>query len=176
MTDLLYTEKDLVTSLKDYIKAEENKLERLKQWVTHSHFIFWFCAFGIDSARLCLKPVKDISGGAAEHFKQHSAQSYSTAMNNNVLEMGTLYGAFNIVTVASRHSPSLCPSGGLTSWIHCLPQPRRTPRASWGTLSMRSNWWRGWTQNGETWRASYSVTLQMVWRCRQAYCIQCSLV
>lgn len=31
MTDLLYTEKDLVTSLKDYIKAEENKLERLKQ-------------------------------------------------------------------------------------------------------------------------------------------------
>lgn len=39
MTDLLYTEKDLVTSLKDYIKAEENKLERLKQWVTHLHFI-----------------------------------------------------------------------------------------------------------------------------------------
>lgn len=31
MTDLLYTEKDLVTSLKDYIKAEESKLERLKQ-------------------------------------------------------------------------------------------------------------------------------------------------
>ncbi|XP_012719431.2 prolyl 4-hydroxylase subunit alpha-1b isoform X2 [Fundulus heteroclitus] len=32
MTDLLYTEKDLVTSLKDYIRAEENKLERLKRW------------------------------------------------------------------------------------------------------------------------------------------------
>ncbi|XP_058254516.1 prolyl 4-hydroxylase subunit alpha-1b isoform X2 [Hemibagrus wyckioides] len=32
MTDLLYTEKDLVTSLKDYIKAEENKLEQVKQW------------------------------------------------------------------------------------------------------------------------------------------------
>ena len=31
MTDLLYTEKDLVTSLKDYIKAEENKLERVKR-------------------------------------------------------------------------------------------------------------------------------------------------
>lgn len=31
MTDLLYTEKDLVTSLKDYIKAEESKLERVKQ-------------------------------------------------------------------------------------------------------------------------------------------------
>lgn len=31
MTDLLYTEKDLVTSLKDYIRAEENKLERVKQ-------------------------------------------------------------------------------------------------------------------------------------------------
>ncbi len=31
MTDLLYTEKDLVTSLKDYIKAEESKLEQLKQ-------------------------------------------------------------------------------------------------------------------------------------------------
>ncbi|XP_074502316.1 prolyl 4-hydroxylase subunit alpha-1b isoform X1 [Sebastes fasciatus] len=32
MTDLLYTEKDLVTSLKDYIKAEENKLEQVKRW------------------------------------------------------------------------------------------------------------------------------------------------
>lgn len=31
MADLLYTEKDLVTSLKDYIKAEESKLERVKQ-------------------------------------------------------------------------------------------------------------------------------------------------
>lgn len=30
MTDLLYTEKDLVTSLKDYIRAEETKLEKIK--------------------------------------------------------------------------------------------------------------------------------------------------
>lgn len=33
MTDLLFTEKDLVTSLKDYIQAEENKLERVKKSV-----------------------------------------------------------------------------------------------------------------------------------------------
>ncbi|XP_072546686.1 prolyl 4-hydroxylase subunit alpha-1b isoform X1 [Salminus brasiliensis] len=32
MTDLLYTEKDLVISLKDYIRAEENKLQQVKQW------------------------------------------------------------------------------------------------------------------------------------------------
>ncbi|KAM9364477.1 prolyl 4-hydroxylase subunit alpha-1b isoform 2-T2 [Pholidichthys leucotaenia] len=32
MTDLIYTEKDLVTSLKDYIRAEENKLEQVKRW------------------------------------------------------------------------------------------------------------------------------------------------
>ncbi|XP_059215556.1 prolyl 4-hydroxylase subunit alpha-1b isoform X3 [Centropristis striata] len=32
MTDLLFTEKDLVTSLKDYIKAEETKLEQVKRW------------------------------------------------------------------------------------------------------------------------------------------------
>uniref|UniRef100_A0A8C8G6R4 Prolyl 4-hydroxylase subunit alpha-1 n=1 Tax=Oncorhynchus tshawytscha TaxID=74940 RepID=A0A8C8G6R4_ONCTS len=32
MTDLLYTEKDLVTSLKNYITAEENKLKQVKQW------------------------------------------------------------------------------------------------------------------------------------------------
>ncbi|XP_034008336.1 prolyl 4-hydroxylase subunit alpha-1-like [Trematomus bernacchii] len=32
MTDLLYTEKDLVTSLKDYIRAEETKLEKIKVW------------------------------------------------------------------------------------------------------------------------------------------------
>lgn len=52
MTDLLYTEKDLVTSLKDYIKAEENKLERLKQWVTDSHCTFNFSRY--DSTNLCL--------------------------------------------------------------------------------------------------------------------------
>ncbi|XP_063046589.1 prolyl 4-hydroxylase subunit alpha-1a [Engraulis encrasicolus] len=32
MTDLLFTEKDLVTSLKDYIIAEESKLQQIKQW------------------------------------------------------------------------------------------------------------------------------------------------
>lgn len=31
MTDLIRTEKDLVTSLKDYIKAEEDKLEQIKK-------------------------------------------------------------------------------------------------------------------------------------------------
>lgn len=31
MTDLLFTEKDLVTSLKDYIRAEEDKLAQIKQ-------------------------------------------------------------------------------------------------------------------------------------------------
>ncbi|GAA6071983.1 prolyl 4-hydroxylase subunit alpha-1a isoform X1, partial [Tachysurus ichikawai] len=30
MTDLLFIEKDLLTSLKDYIKAEESKLEQVK--------------------------------------------------------------------------------------------------------------------------------------------------
>ncbi|PKK22001.1 prolyl 4-hydroxylase subunit alpha-1 isoform X4 [Columba livia] len=32
MTDLIHTEKDLVVSLKDYIKAEESKLEQIKKW------------------------------------------------------------------------------------------------------------------------------------------------
>ncbi|KAM9380139.1 prolyl 4-hydroxylase subunit alpha-1 isoform 2-T2 [Phaethornis superciliosus] len=32
MTDLINTEKDLVVSLKDYIKAEEGKLEQIKKW------------------------------------------------------------------------------------------------------------------------------------------------
>ncbi|XP_051502876.1 prolyl 4-hydroxylase subunit alpha-1-like isoform X1 [Myxocyprinus asiaticus] len=32
MTDLLYTEKDLVTSLKEYIKQEENRIEQVKEW------------------------------------------------------------------------------------------------------------------------------------------------
>ncbi|XP_075072673.1 prolyl 4-hydroxylase subunit alpha-1 isoform X1 [Mixophyes fleayi] len=32
MTDLLHTEKDLVISLKEYIKAEEIKLEQIKKW------------------------------------------------------------------------------------------------------------------------------------------------
>ncbi|XP_029282848.1 prolyl 4-hydroxylase subunit alpha-1-like isoform X1 [Cottoperca gobio] len=32
MTDLLFTEKDLVASLKEYIRAEESKLEQIKKW------------------------------------------------------------------------------------------------------------------------------------------------
>lgn len=36
MTDLLFMEKDLVTSLKDYIKAEESKLQQVKQYVMDS--------------------------------------------------------------------------------------------------------------------------------------------
>ncbi|XDV43051.1 hypothetical protein PO909_011601 [Leuciscus waleckii] len=32
MTDLLYTEKDLVKSLKEYIRQEENRLEQVKEW------------------------------------------------------------------------------------------------------------------------------------------------
>ncbi|XP_042336919.1 prolyl 4-hydroxylase subunit alpha-1-like, partial [Plectropomus leopardus] len=32
MTDLLFTERDLVASLKDYIRAEESKLEQIKKW------------------------------------------------------------------------------------------------------------------------------------------------
>nr|XP_043870366.1 prolyl 4-hydroxylase subunit alpha-1-like isoform X2 [Solea senegalensis] len=32
MTDLLFTEKDLLTSLKNYIQAEEKKLEQIKTW------------------------------------------------------------------------------------------------------------------------------------------------
>ncbi|XP_028424253.1 prolyl 4-hydroxylase subunit alpha-1 [Perca flavescens] len=32
MTDLLFVEKDLVSSLKDYIRAEESKLEQIKKW------------------------------------------------------------------------------------------------------------------------------------------------
>uniref|UniRef100_A0A8C2XI62 Prolyl 4-hydroxylase subunit alpha-1 n=1 Tax=Cyclopterus lumpus TaxID=8103 RepID=A0A8C2XI62_CYCLU len=32
MTDLLFTEKDLVSSLKDYIRAEESKLEQVRRW------------------------------------------------------------------------------------------------------------------------------------------------
>ncbi|XP_048843567.1 prolyl 4-hydroxylase subunit alpha-1a isoform X1 [Brienomyrus brachyistius] len=32
MTDLLYTEKDLVAALKDYILAEESKLKQVKRW------------------------------------------------------------------------------------------------------------------------------------------------
>lgn len=31
MTDLLFMEKDLVTSLKEYIRAEEDKLAQIKQ-------------------------------------------------------------------------------------------------------------------------------------------------
>uniref|UniRef100_A0A1A8GDA8 Prolyl 4-hydroxylase subunit alpha-1 n=1 Tax=Nothobranchius korthausae TaxID=1143690 RepID=A0A1A8GDA8_9TELE len=32
MTDLLFMEKDLVTSLKDYIRAEEDKLQQIRRW------------------------------------------------------------------------------------------------------------------------------------------------
>lgn len=50
MTDLLYTEKDLVTSLKDYIRAEENKLERVKRCVcVHA---LYMCMYVGDTGRV----------------------------------------------------------------------------------------------------------------------------
>lgn len=42
MTDLLYTEKDLVTSLKDYVQAEENKLEKIKRWDSLDTKHIWY--------------------------------------------------------------------------------------------------------------------------------------
>uniref|UniRef100_A0A3Q3JQ62 procollagen-proline 4-dioxygenase n=1 Tax=Monopterus albus TaxID=43700 RepID=A0A3Q3JQ62_MONAL len=39
MTDLLFIEKDLVTSLKAYIRVEENKLELIKQWADKLHVL-----------------------------------------------------------------------------------------------------------------------------------------
>lgn len=41
MTDLIHTEKDLVTSLKDYIKAEESKLEQIKKYIVASVLVFY---------------------------------------------------------------------------------------------------------------------------------------
>ncbi|TDG97657.1 hypothetical protein EPR50_G00210100 [Perca flavescens] len=37
MTDLLFVEKDLVSSLKDYIRAEESKLEQIKKYDSPGH-------------------------------------------------------------------------------------------------------------------------------------------
>lgn len=36
MTDLIYTEKELVQSLREYIKAEESKLAAVKRYI-HQH-------------------------------------------------------------------------------------------------------------------------------------------
>lgn len=35
MTDLIYTEKELVQSLRDYIKAEESKLAAVKRYIVN---------------------------------------------------------------------------------------------------------------------------------------------
>ncbi|KAK1883177.1 Prolyl 4-hydroxylase subunit alpha-2 [Dissostichus eleginoides] len=37
MTDLIYTEKELVQSLNEYIKAEESKLSAIKSWANKLH-------------------------------------------------------------------------------------------------------------------------------------------
>lgn len=36
MTDLIYTEKELVQSLREYIKAEESKLAAVKRYILNS--------------------------------------------------------------------------------------------------------------------------------------------
>lgn len=59
---------------------------------------------------------------------------------------------------------SLCVSSsvGQTTWMFWLECPQRTPRATWHTRSMPTNWWRGSIPSGHSWRPWCSRTLPAV--------------
>lgn len=52
MTDLIYTEKELVQSLREYIKAEESKLAAVKRYILNSqispHISLFMCYFSFN--------------------------------------------------------------------------------------------------------------------------------
>ncbi|MCJ8736526.1 hypothetical protein PDJAM_G00013510 [Pangasius djambal] len=96
MTDLLYTEKDLVTSLKDYIRAEESKLEQVKRW-----------AEKLDSLTLtAMEDPERFVGHPVNAFKLMKRLSIEWADVENLVLSDTTDGFISNLTVQRQYFPS----------------------------------------------------------------------
>lgn len=141
MSDLLLVERDLVTSLKDYIRAEEDKLERIKRWGSVAS---WVC-------------------GQIE-TEAHSSQTMKQGPHVlHTITPVTVCGVSLCVVCRqnSAHCGVLC-AGGPTGWTSCQRRPPGTPRVSLDTQLMPSNWSRDSIQSGWSLRTWFSQTCQMV--------------
>ncbi|XP_017332645.1 prolyl 4-hydroxylase subunit alpha-1b isoform X2 [Ictalurus punctatus] len=96
MTDLLYTEKDLVTSLKDYIRAEENKLEQVKQW-----------AEKLDSLTItAMEDPERFVGHPVNAFKLMKRLNMEWADVENLVLRDTTDGFISNLTVQRQYFPT----------------------------------------------------------------------
>ncbi|XP_053488485.1 prolyl 4-hydroxylase subunit alpha-1b isoform X1 [Ictalurus furcatus] len=96
MTDLLYTEKDLVTSLKDYIRAEENKLEQVKQW-----------AEKLDSLTItAMEDPERFVGHPVNAFKLMKRLNVEWADVENLVLRDTTDGFISNLTVQRQYFPT----------------------------------------------------------------------
>ncbi len=88
MTDLIFTERELVQSLKEYIEAEEIKLEAVKRWIFHYHiflmydytwtrdsFVCFCLSFGFSWANK-LDMLTRLSTSDPEGFLAHPVNAY----------------------------------------------------------------------------------------------------
>ncbi|XP_022528466.1 prolyl 4-hydroxylase subunit alpha-1b isoform X2 [Astyanax mexicanus] len=96
MTDLLYTEKDLVTSLKDYIRAEESKLQEVKQW-----------AEKLDSlTSTAVQDPEGFLGHPVNAFKLMKRLNSEWSDLENLVLKDTTDGFISNLTVQRQHFPT----------------------------------------------------------------------
>lgn len=75
--------------------------------VSHTFTLHFLVSCARHWLRQSVQTRQGISGGSVEHFKQCSTQSYSSAMNNNVLKMRTMWSLQHCYCSTSSVSISL---------------------------------------------------------------------
>ncbi|XP_061886695.1 prolyl 4-hydroxylase subunit alpha-1-like isoform X1 [Entelurus aequoreus] len=96
MTDLLYTEQHLLASLKDYIHAEENKLEQIKKWAEHLD----------DLSGLSLQDPEGFLGHPVNAFKLMKRLRSEWAEVETLVLTNVSDGFISDLTVGRQHFPN----------------------------------------------------------------------
>uniref|UniRef100_UPI00398EDAF7 prolyl 4-hydroxylase subunit alpha-1b isoform X1 n=2 Tax=Pristiophorus japonicus TaxID=55135 RepID=UPI00398EDAF7 len=96
MTDLLYTEKDLVTSLKDYIKAEETKLDEIKRWAEKLDLL----------SEVATKDPEEFLGHPVNAFKLMKRLNTEWLELENLVLKDMSDGFISNLTIQRQHFPS----------------------------------------------------------------------
>ncbi|XP_061782616.1 prolyl 4-hydroxylase subunit alpha-1-like isoform X2 [Nerophis lumbriciformis] len=96
MTDLLYTEQHLLASLKDYIHAEENKLEQIKKWAEYLD----------DLSGLALQDPEGFLGHPVNAFKLMKRLRSEWAEVETLVLTNVSDGFISDLTVGRQHFPN----------------------------------------------------------------------
>lgn len=127
MTDLIYTEKELVQSLREYIKAEESKLAAVKRYILNSQISPHISLFMCVTFPLIRSHIYRVS------WYEVYCLSIKCVVESPCIRF--LAGPINLMP-----------------WPECPPL---TQKATWLTQWMPINWWRDSTLSGLNWRAWY---------------------